>query len=367
MSDDTRHPSVYDVATHAGVSTASVSRYFRSPGKVSEATRERIAESVEQLGYVPSGNARGLAERRTGMIGLYSFSGHEPDELERLSDRGAGTVVRIDERTRAPRLYPLFADEVLRGVELECTTRRIPLAVGWQLGADGGVQLDDIAQRSDGLIVLPATIDNPHLRRLARRMPVVLVSQPVPDDVAAMSVGVDDEGGMQALAAHLTDDHAVRRVWFVGPDEGSEHEARLRGLTAVLAARGLTPPERPFVTNGSRRGTHDALASAFAAEPALADTLPDAIVCSSDQAALGVVAALSERGIRVPRDVAVTGFDGIDAGRFSTPPLTTVRQPMDELGREAVALIAARLRGDRADDAVVLPVALVVRASCGCA
>lgn len=232
-------PSVYDVATAAEVSTASVSRYFRSPEKLSAATRSRIGQAVDRLGYLPSGVARGLAERRTGMVALYSFSQHEPDELARTVHGEPGIVERITEHGRPPRLFPLFSDEVLRGVELECTIRRLPLVVGWQAADDRGVELDDIAGRGDGVIVLPSTVADDHLRRLSRHKPVVLVSQPVPEGIAASSVSVDNEGGVREVTAHLADDHGARTFWYAGTTQGPELEARLRGFEAALGERGL--------------------------------------------------------------------------------------------------------------------------------
>lgn len=360
-------PSVYDVAAAAGVSTASISRYFRSPEKLSAQTRAHIANVVTQLGYLPSGLARGLAEQRTGSIGLYSFSGHEADEWERITpSRGYNTVERVREDGKHPRLYPLFADEVLRGVELECTLRRLPLAVGWQATGERGVELDDIARRSDGLIVLPSTIDDTHLLLLSRRMPLVLVSQPAPEGVRASSVRVDDFGGMHAMTAHLADDHGARRFAFAGPRVGAEHTARFAGFTTALAERGLTAPQAALIDTGSRAGSREAMQRLLHADDDLRSNPPQAIVCSSDQTALGVMAALQEFEIAVPTQIAVTGFDGIDAGRFTTPALTTIRQPMDELGREAVALLAEALNGEPAPRSVELAVTLVIRDSCGC-
>lgn len=364
--------NVYDVAAAAGVSTATVSRYFRSPDKLREETREAVRSAVERLGYLPSGMARGLAERHAGAVGLYSFSGHEPDELEMPAPAdpeaiggSADGVRRVREGSGRPRLYPLFADEVLRGAELECTVRGLPLVVGWQRAQQGGTELDEIARRVDGVVVLPSIVDDAALAQLARRTPVVLVAQPGPPEVSA--VLVDNRGGMRAAADHLVVDHGARTFWFAGPEEGFEHEGRRRGFDESLAAHGLPAAGPSVVPEGSRGAARDALAAALPTALA-AGALPDAILCSSDQTALGVMEALAEAGIQVPGDVRVTGFDGIDAGRFQRPALTTVRQPMDALGRVAMALLVERI-GDPslAPRRVVMPVELVLRESCGCA
>ncbi|WP_353115624.1 LacI family DNA-binding transcriptional regulator [Microbacterium sp.] len=360
----TRATTVYDVAAAAGVSTATVSRYFRSPDKLSPAALTAVQAAVERLGYLPSGMARGLAERRTGAVGLYSFSGHEADELlmPEAGDADTVTVVRDDAGATRPRLFPLFADEVLRGVELECTLRRLPLVVGWQPREEGGIALDEIARRVDGLVVLPSTLPDAQLKQLARAKAIVVVSQPAPGGVDVGAVLVNNEGGMRALAGHLADVHDVREFWFAGPQEGFEHEARRRGFDEALRERGLVEVPPTIVETGSRVDARAAVGRALArCRP------PRAIVCASDQTGLGVMEALADAGYRVPDDVIVTGFDGIDAGRFMLPGLTTVRQPMELLGRVALQLLAERL-----DDAgaptrtVTLPVEVVLRGSCGC-
>jgi LacI family transcriptional regulator len=368
-----RSANVYDVAGAAGVSTATVSRYFRAPDKLSASTRERVRRAVAELGYLPSGSARALAERQTGAIGVYSFSGHEPDEVWEPSAATNGLrpdrageeediVVRVAGQRRRPRLFPLFADEVLRGAEIECTVRRTPLVVGWQPGTSVGVELEEIARRVDGVVVLPSTVDAEAVAQLSRTKAVVLVAQPAPRDVIADAVVIDNEGAMRALVEHLIEEHAVDSFWYAGSDVGHEHEARRRGWEAALDARGLRA-DTPDITDGGSRA---------AARAVIADLLrslvpPRAIVCASDQTALGVMEALHDAGLRVPEDVVVTGFDGIDAGEFARPTLTTIRQPMEALGRTAVSLLASRLEApDTAARVVRLPVELVLRASCGC-
>ncbi|MEO7016306.1 MAG: LacI family DNA-binding transcriptional regulator, partial [Leifsonia sp.] len=194
-------PTVYDVAAAAGVSTATVSRFFRSPDKVRATTREAIRGVVDELGYTPSGLARGLAEQRTGVIGLYSFSGHEPDELflPSIDSHEAVSIVRGDPST--PRLYPLFADEVLRGVELECTLRGIPLLVGWQQLDEGGVAIEEVARRVDGLVVLPHVMSLDALKRLGRTKQIVMVAHEPTTGTHFSHVTVNNRGGMEALTS----------------------------------------------------------------------------------------------------------------------------------------------------------------------
>lgn len=359
-------PTVYDVAEAAGVSTASVSRFFRSPEKVRPATQEAIRAAVDELGYIPSGLARGLAERHSGVIGMYSFSDHEPDELEMPKHPARGDVPVIRESSMAQRSYPLFADEVLHGVELECTLRRLPLALGWQRRNSGGVSLDEIARRVDGLVVLPGVMSASALKQLARTKPIVLVSQQPETPVPVSTVTVDNEGGMRRLAEHLISDHGHRSFWVAGPVDDFDRSARYRGLLKAVAEAGLEPPggtelREARLRSDTRSRLADLLARADRPE------LPDVIVCMNDQIALGVIEALTAAGIRVPDDVAVTGFDGIDAGRFVTPGLTTVRQPMNMIGRVAVQLLANQMTENPTEcEHRVLDVDVLLRGSCGC-
>ncbi|MEA5455040.1 LacI family DNA-binding transcriptional regulator [Sinomonas sp. JGH33] len=358
-------PTVYDVAAAAGVSTATVSRFFRSPDKVKAATQESIRHAVDELGYIPSGLARGLAERHSGVVGFYSFSGHEPDELLMPEPGDPDTVRVVSDASTRPRLFPLFADEVLRGIELECTVQGLPLAVGWQKRDAGGVALDEIARRVDGLVVLPHVMSEPMLARLARTKPIVVVSQEPPAGTDLCSVTVNNRGGMHALVTHMIQVHGVRDFWFAGPVDDYDRTQRHDGFESAIREAGLVPP------NGLKleatRGRYDARDELLKMLRAERVRLPEAVVCANDQTALGVIEAFSEAGIRVPEDVAVTGFDGIDAGRFIQPGLTTVRQPMDLLGRMAVRMLSERMDDPSASPAhTVLPVQLLLRHSCGC-
>ncbi|WP_348786465.1 LacI family DNA-binding transcriptional regulator [Leifsonia sp. NPDC080035] len=355
-------PTVYDVAARVGVSTATISRFFRNPAVVKPATRELIERAVDELGYTPSGLARGLAEKHTGVIGLYSFSGHEPDELETIDAASADLVRTVREEDSSPRLYPLFADEVLRGVELECTLRGIPLALGWQQADASGVAIDEVARRVDGLIVLPHVMSDQALRRLGRTKPIVMVSHEPAPSTGFSSVTVNNRAGMAALTAHLVETHGVEEFWFAGPADDYDRSNRYAGFREALTARGIPAPEPLALGAGGRMETKKLFAPLVAAGP-----LPGAIVCSSDQTALGLLEALAAAGVSVPGDVIVTGFDGIDAGRSVRPSLTTVRQPMDALGRIAVELLADRIADpDTAPESRMLPVELVLRRSCGC-
>ena len=329
-------PTVYDVAERAGVSIATVSFAFRRPERVKDSTREAVLEAARELGYVPNASARGLARRRTGALGLYSY-----DFLLR------------EPLTDEPRTFPLYVDEVQRGMQIACWEKGLALMTGGGAPDDGTV-VTDIAGRVDGLAVFPQTVPLEELQLIARRIPVVEVSEPAVDD-GLNHVTVDNEGGVRRLTEHLVLEHGIRDLVFVGHPGSHEVMARFKGFRAAKRAAGLPPQRKPLHVDGTADEQAHALLSRW-------EELPGAIVCSTDQEALGFLDALGDKG-----RTAVTGFDGILAGRLSTPTLTTVRQPMAEMGRAVVEMLTERLGDPDAEpESRQLPVELVLRESCGC-
>ncbi|GAB2977066.1 LacI family DNA-binding transcriptional regulator [Frigoribacterium salinisoli] len=378
----TKAPTVYDVAAHAGVSIATVSRVLRRPDDVRPETRSRVRASVLELGYVPSGAARGLAGRRTGVLGLF-LPGHdaieepEPDwaaltdarRIELVDETGRARPSGGDGPTRTS-VSPYF-DEVLRGAEVEAWRRGFALMVAAGRGPSREVLVNDIAGRVDGLAVLASTVPDELLAHVARRIPVVVLADAQPGDQLD-HVSVDNRAGMRALAEHvLADLPEGRHVVFVsGPADSPDDADRHAGFDDAVRAVGLQEARVELVHGdfGRERGREvgAALVAGRGADVGRASCLPALVVCANDQTALGVLEAFRAAGVDVPGQVRVTGFDGIDATRFSVPALTTVRQPMDDLGRVAVRTILARL----ADPAlppqrVTLPVRVLLRESTG--
>jgi len=334
-------PTVYDVAERAGVSIATVSFAFRKPERVKDSTREAVLAAARELGYVPNASARGLAQRRTGALGLYSY-----DFLlrEPLSDE--------------PRTFPLYVDEVQRGMQLACWEQGLALMTGGGVPSDGKV-VTDIAGRVDGLAVFPQTVPLEELQLIARRIPVVEVSEPAVDD-GLSHVTVDNVGGVKELTLHLVHSHGLTRLVFVGNPGSHEVMARFKGFRAAQKSAGLAQQKKPMHVHGTADHQARSLLAGW-------DALPQAVVCSTDQEALALLDALQDKGKRIPQDVVVTGFDGILAGRLSSPTLTTVRQPMAEMGRAVVDILVARLADPGAEpESRQLAVELVPRESCGC-
>ena len=380
MGDDksARRPTVYDVAEAAGVSIASVSFAFRRPDQLSEATRERVLAAARRLGYAPSAAARGLARGRTGTLGLHAFdllleraepvaeSKHPLAGLHtpRLAERRLIEWSETDDDVLAdPRAFPLYVDEVQRGFELECWALGRPVMLS--SGNNSDVSVADTAGRVDGLAIFPSEQTSPTLARYAPTIPIVLFSI-LPADDPHHRVRVDNVGGMRDLADHLVTVHGVRDVAFVGRPDASDSAQRFGGLREGLATHGVRM--RPEAIDATVRGD-DELIPQLAALHA-AGRMPGALVCATDQHAFATLDALAALGVRVPDDVIVTGFDGTLASRLSTPPLTTVRQPMEAMGRAAARILAGAAGAPPEDgrpfDVVFAP-RLIVRGSCGCA
>lgn len=345
---------MYDVAERSGVSIATVSRVYRTPESVRAQTRERVLEAARELGYVPSGNARGLASRTTGVLGLCFPDYADPDaEADAEADSDADDAAM------------LYSDQIIRGMERAARRHGYALLIAASLEGGPESLVAKVAGRVDGFAVLAQTVPTEDLEVISRRLPVVMLAGPREIDHLDHIV-VANADGERELTRHLIEDHGLRRLAFVGGDTDSpDAEARFRGFQEACRDAGLPVPDEPALRTTMMKQAEGALA---------AETLldrggdrPEAMLFANDQMAVGALRALARRGVRVPRDMAVTGFDGIPLGRIVQPPLTTVRQPIRRLGEEAVELLVERLNNSgREPVSLTLPVSVIRRASCGC-
>jgi LacI family transcriptional regulator len=333
-------PSVYEVAQHAGVSTATVSRVLAGYERVLPGTRDKVLAAVTELGYVPSGAARDLAARRTGVLGLCF-----PD-LD--SDEGDAAY---------------WYDEVIRGMERAARRGGYAMLIAASHRRDDSGLVLSIAGRCDGLVVLARTAPLAMIEHVATRIPVVLLAAGESGgrpDRAIDHLAVANETGAYQVTEHLADTHGHRDICFIaGPPDSPDSASRLAGFRRATAGLDQALVHYgDFTTAGGRRVAERILA---------AGPVPRAVVCANDQTAIGVMAALQQAGLSVPGDVAVTGFDGIRLGRHLRPSLTTVVQPMAALGDTAVAMLSDRIGGAELPRRTVeLPVRLELRDSCGC-
>lgn len=340
-------PTVYEVAARAGVSTATVSRVLSGRNPVLSPTREKVLAAIAELGYVPSGAAKDLAARRTGVLGLCF-----PDLVGDQDIQGDATY---------------WYDEVIRGMERAARRSGYAVMIAASHESDDVDLVLGVAGRCDGLVVLARTVPVRMLEHIATRIPVVLLAaHDQHGEVAHVldHLSVANEAGAHEVTAHLADVHGYGNIAFLaGPPDSPDSASRFDGFRRALAERGMPVPPRPhfhgdFTTIGGRQLAEQLLASG---------TVPRALVCANDQTALGVMKALERAGLRVPDDVAITGFDGIQLGEHLRPSLTTVIQPMSDLGATAVKLLEERMADQSVPARTVeLPVRLEPRASCGC-
>jgi LacI family transcriptional regulator len=336
--------TIYDVARVAGVSTATVSRVLRDSGLVHPDTRQRVLAVIETLGFVPDASARGLTRRRKDIVGFVGLDrGADEIDIERTSELFVDQIVHA-------------AESVLRGSEWS-----LLLTFGSR-GEQFDKRVRSLAGKVDGLLIAEEVMAAPELRALACRIPVVLIAGRR-DQADLDVVCADNAGGMTALAAHLIGQHRYRRLCFVsGPKDAPDAAERQAAFEqAVLTSRDGVIDQ---VISGDFSETSGVAAARILLERR---SMPDAVVCANDQMAIGVLRELQRSGIAVPSDVALTGFDDLSPSRIVDPPLTTVSQPLHDLGTRATHRLLARIDDPGLPPRTeVLPTQAVLRDSCGC-
>ncbi|NEE27488.1 LacI family transcriptional regulator, partial [Streptomyces sp. SID7982] len=244
-------PTVYDVAERSGVSIATVSRVYRNPDSVRAQTREKVMEAARELGYVPSGSARGLASRTTGVLGLCF-----PDYADPDAESAAAASDADDDQA-----VMLYSDQIIRGMERAARRHGYALLIAASL--DGGPEslVAKVAGRVDGFAVLARTVPTADLEVISRRLPVVMLAGPREIDHLDHIVVANTEGERE-LTRHLIEDHGLRRLAFVGAEEESpDAQARFRGFQEACRDAGLPVPSRPEVRAGMMTQAEGALAA----------------------------------------------------------------------------------------------------------
>lgn len=343
-------PTIYDVAKHAGVSIASVSRVLNRD-HTRPATREKVLAAVQELGFVPDGAARGLSRGSKQIVGLVFARTPAEDALMGIEERSL-----------------LFTDSVIRGAESSAHHLGYSLLMSGAGAAEDGVvgttaAIAALTGKVDGLILLDRVLPEQRVAPFAKRFPIVLLAGSGRSR-SAVTVRVDNAGAMHAMADHLVNKHGLRRMAFVsGFVDSPDSSTRAEALASALSGLGGTcEPLDEWSADFTSTGALYMMQRRLAA----ATPLPQAIVCANDQMAIGVLHALTGAGFAVPEDVAVVGFDDIPVASYLNPPLTTVRQPSRQLGAAAVEAVVSLVEGRGTDREVVLPTELIVRASCGC-
>lgn len=329
--------TIRDVARAAGVSIATVSRVYADSGTVSEESVRRVLAAGARLDYWPNSAARSLTMSRTGTLGVL-----------------------------LPDIHGEFFSEVIRGIDQAAGEQRFQVIVsGSHTHADALVSMGrSLRGRVDGLIVMaPDEACTPVISQLARTYPIVVLNSPA-GCVSCDSISTANFEGAHLLVRHLLSLGHRRIAILRGPAGNVDAEDRRQGYRAALREAGLEPDLALEIA-----GDFSESSGYVAAEALLRHVAEvDAVFATNDCMAIGLLSALHDRGVRVPADVALAGFDDIAVARYLNPPLTTVRVDAFQLGQRAVALWLAH-RHDRSAERgpirEVLPVRLVVRGSCG--
>ena len=328
--------TISDVAAAAQVSISTVSLVMNGKGPVADATRQRVRAAADRLGYAPSRSARGLAARRTGNVGF---------------------VLREDHFRQSEPFYT----RVFLGAEFEARRRGLYVLLSTVPDPyDPGQHAPRfLTEHSVDGVVVAGGVDGALLEQLAARQILHVLADYAWD--GAPAVQIDNAGGAAAVAAHLLA-RGHRRLGFLGaePDHPSP-TARREAFVAALADAGHPAPDRHVVVDG---GPSDRATGARAAGALLdgADR-PTAVFCANDALALGLLDAARERGLAVPHDLAVVGFDDVEGAAVAGPPLTTVRVHKERLGEAALGLLAASFEGAPPPPLTLTLTELVVRAS----
>jgi LacI family transcriptional regulator len=327
--------TIHEVAAHAGVSIATVSRALNGSTTVASPTRERVLAAVEELRFRPSRLGQSLAEGRHAANGIVF-----PDL--------AG---------------PYYAEVVLGYEEVAAELGSSVLILATHGRPEPARRVLELARRVDGMVLMGRTVPDDVITQLTETgMPVVLLARPAVGEAETAgpdTVNVDNEHGTRALVEHLLG-HGYERFAFIGdPAESPDVASRYAAFRASLLRAGRRPPREPlrcdFDVSSGRRAALRALRRA---------PRPEVLLCGNDETALGALEAAAELGLSVPAEVAITGWDDVMAARYAG--LTTVRQPMRELGATAARWLQERIAGGQAPvRRQVLHTRLVVRSSCG--
>lgn len=327
--------SIKDVAKLANVSTATVSRVLRNAGNVTEETKRRVLEAIEALNYQPN------------VLGRY---------LRRMETETVLVIV--------PDITNPFFSKVLRGIEAVALERGYQVLLG---DTQNDVQLEEqylnvLPQKQvDGMIFLTARTRKELMEEMSRQFPIVLACEYL-EGTDIPTVSIDNISSARKATEHLIGLGHRRIAHLTGPMDVILSRDRLRGYYQALAQHDIDV-DASLVQEGdfSFESGYNVTLKLLALEKP-----PTAIFAANDAMAIGAIKAVRHRGGRVPDDVAVVGFDDIQMASIFEPGVTTIAQPMFDIGKQAMKLLLQLIDGEEVERRqFVLPDRLVIRESCG--
>ena len=328
--------TIRDVARVAGVSIATVSRVYNGSSRVSDETRSKVRSVAAKMDYWPNGAARSLTTSRTHSLGVL-----------------------------LPDLYGEFFSEVIRGIDHAARREKYQILVS-SSHADNEALIAaarSMHGRIDGLIAMaPDAVSTAAIKQIAKNFPVVLLNPRVEVEGCG-AISIANYEGSHTMVRHLISLGHKRIAMLTGPSGNVDSEERVRGYRAALVEAGIEPESRYEVAGDFVESSGYARAADFLA----LSPRPTAVFAANDYMAIGLLSALREAGLRVPEDIAVTGFDNIAISQYVTPALTTVHVDAYELGDRAVGQWLQAIEGEDHQPArhETLPASLVIRRSCG--
>jgi LacI family transcriptional regulator len=328
--------TIRDVARQAGVSVATVSRYINHNAPISDNIAVRIQQVMKELDYVPLLAARHLATRKTGTIGLLSFT--------------------VEYGFFGPLVAGL--EEVLKENGYNLLISTFPLDLNGKIPPIG-------PHNADGVVIFSNTLNEERLAEWHRlQFPMVLVHRTTPATIPIPSVNVENIASSQKLVSHLIEAHGKTKIMFVRPP-GYQEDAHYRELGYKAALKAHSIKHDPRLTIG---GKYDRKMACQVMESYLMDNPPhfDAVFAGDDDLAVSVISALQNTGLKVPGDVAVVGFDDQRFASLLVPALTTIHAPTEEVGRVAGRQLLKLLQCQPVAPETILPTNIMIRQSCGC-
>ena len=339
MTDDNnkkkRMPTIFDIAKESGVSYSTVSRTLSGFEFVKASTREKVLAAAKKLGYVPNQQARSLAGGPSHLVGVL-----------------------------VPTLTNDYIIQILQGIDDELTHSNYNLILyttNRHQGSEGTYVATIMNGAADGLLMVAPFMTDTYLQSISDNdFPFVLIDQ---DDQTSdtMVINATNRDGAYAATKYLIELGHQRIAYLAGLPQLNSAIERLAGYKAALEDYGI-PFYEKYVTQGdfeSHVGYRATLDLLSLKEP------PTAIFGANDLSALGAMEAIRERGLEIPNDISVIGFDDIPQAAVAYPKLTTVRQPLNQMGREAVRLLLKRMATpDLETRRIRLDTKLIVRDSC---
>ncbi|MEP3276858.1 MAG: LacI family DNA-binding transcriptional regulator [Stappiaceae bacterium] len=336
MADIRSIPTLDDVAKTAGVSTATVSRCLNSPDRVVESTRQRVMSAVEKLGYTPNFGARILVAKRTFTIGAII-----PTMENAIFARG---LQAFQEELRKKGYTLLVASSAYRPEMEEEQIRTL------------------VSRGADGLLLIGHDRDPSLYEYLDRQEVPVLVAWTYAADASQPSIGFDNRASIRALTQEVLNLGHTQIAIISGITKGNDRaRQRIEGIEDALAANGLDPKSMHIVET-----SYDIERGGQAFDKLMSlEKRPTAVMCGNDVLAAGALRCARERGLDVPGDVSITGFDDIELAKVVIPGLTTVHVPHREMGRKAASELVKMVEKKSVGKSIKLQTSLQIRESLG--